>query len=137
MKGHYARDPKTGCKGLYVYRPGKPPINENRCFIWHKTLPRRPLGLAWAGEVQDTQPYVDRGWAQGRSQHKKLETQERAAHKCESCGISGVTLYVHHPNRLANAKRVKKGLANVAQSGMEQETILLCRSCHTAYHASH
>jgi hypothetical protein len=137
MKGHYARDPKTGCKGLYVYRPGKPPNIENRCFIWHKTLPRRPLGLAWTGDVQDTQPYVDRGWAHGRSQHKKLETQERAAHKCESCGISGVTLYVHHPNRLANAKRVKKGLANVAQSGMEQETILLCRVCHTAYHASH
>jgi len=136
MKDHYARDPKTGCKGLFVYRPGKPPTTENRYFIWHKTLPRRQLGSAWNEEVQDTQPYIDRGWAKGRSQHKKAETRERADRKCEHCGTSGVTLYVHHPNRLVKAKRVKKGMGHVAQSGLEQETILLCRACHTAYHAS-
>jgi group II intron reverse transcriptase/maturase len=136
MKDHYARDPKTGCKGLYIHRPGKPPTKENRYFIWHKTLPRRSLGLAWIDEVQDTQPYIDRGWAQGRSQHKKAETRERAERKCEHCGASGVTLFVHHPNRLVKAKRVKQGWGHVARSGMEQETILLCRACHTAYHAS-
>lgn len=136
MKDHYARDSKTGCKGLYIYRPGKPPTTENRYFIWHKTLPRRQLGLAWNEEVQDTQPYIDRGWAKGRSQHKKAETRERADRKCEHCGTSAVTLYVHHPNRLVKAKRVKKGMGHVAQSGFEQETILLCRACHTTYHAS-
>ena len=136
MKDHYTRDPKTGCKGLYIYRPGKSPIAENRYFIWHKTLPRQQLGLAWKEELQDTQPYINPGWAQGRSQHKKAETQERAARKCEHCGVSGVTLYVHHPNRLVKAKRVKKGSGAVAQSGFEQKTILLCRTCHTAHHAS-
>jgi group II intron reverse transcriptase/maturase len=136
MKYHYARDPKTGCKALYIHRPGKSPTLENRYFIWHKTLPRRQLGLAWIDEVQDTQPYVNPGWAQGRSQHKKAETYQRAERKCERCGISGVTLYVHHPNRLVKAKRVKKGWGHVAQSGFEQGTILLCRACHTAYHAS-
>ncbi|HVN53754.1 MAG TPA: group II intron reverse transcriptase/maturase [Anaerolineaceae bacterium] len=135
MKNHYARDPHTGCKGLYVYKPGKPSTLENRCFIWHKTLPRKSIGLPWVSEVQDIQPYIDRGWAQGRSLHKKLETRERADLKCEHCGMSGVTLYVHHPNRLVKAKRDKKGMGNVAQSGMEQRTILLCRACHTAYHA--
>lgn len=135
MKDHYARDPKTGCKGLYIHRPGKPPTTGNRYFIWHKTLPRRSLGLAWVEEVQDAQPYIDRGWAQGRSQHKRVETRARAALKCEHCGASGVTLYVHHPNRLVKAKRVKKGWGPVAQSGLEQDTILLCRACHTAYHA--
>src|SRR5512142_2568713 len=113
MKDHYARDPKTGCKELYIYYPGKQPTTVNRYFIWHKTLPRRSLGLAWVEEVQDAQPYIDRGWAQGRSQHKRAETRARAALKCEYCGASGVTLYVHHPNRLVKAKRVKKGAGPV------------------------
>ena len=135
MKNHYARDPKTGCKGLYIHLPGKPDTQENRYFIWHKTLPRRQLGSAYTGEVQDRQPYLDRGWAKGRSQQKKRETREHAGMQCESCGVSGVTLYVHHPNRLVKAKRVKRGMGNVAQSGLEQRTKLLCRSCHTAHHA--
>ncbi len=90
-------------------------------------------------EVQDIQPYVNRGWAKGRSQQKKLETQANANRQCEHCGASGVALYVYHPNHLAKAKRVKKGSGHVAQSGMEQDTILLCRACHMAYHhhASH
>ena len=93
----------------------------------------------WAYEVQDVQPYLNRGWAKGRSQQKKLETQAKANRCCERCGVSGVTLHVHHPNRLANAKRVSKGQAHVAQSGFEQETILLCHACHMEYHhhASH
>lgn len=134
MKDHYARDPKTGCKGLYICSPGKPRIPENRYFIWHKTLTRRQLGNPWAYEVQDVQPYLNRSWAKGRSQQKKLETQEKANRCCERCGVSGVTLYVHHPNRLANAKHVKKGQAHVAQSGLEQETILLCLACHMEHH---
>ena len=43
---------------------------------------------------------------------------------------------VHHPNRLARAKRVTKGMGHVAQSGLEQKTTLLCHTCHTAYHAN-
>jgi hypothetical protein len=86
------------------------------------------------GEVQDTQPYLNRGWAQGRSQQKKLETQVKANLTCEHCGTQGVTLYVHHPNRRAKAKCVKKGAGHVAQSGFEQKTILLCHACHTTYH---
>jgi group II intron reverse transcriptase/maturase len=134
MKGHYTRDPNTGCKGLYIYRPGEPQTPENRYFIWHKTLPRRQLGSPWLVEVEDIQPYINQGWAHGRSQQKKLEKQTEANHCCEHCGASGVTLYVHHPNRLHKAKRVKKGWGHVAHSGTEQSTVLLCRPCHMLYH---
>jgi hypothetical protein len=85
-------------------------------------------------DVQDTPAPINQNWAQGRSQHKKLETQARAELRCEQCGATGVTLYVHHPNRLAKAKRVKKGMGHVAQSGMEQQTKLLCHACHMAHH---
>jgi RNA-directed DNA polymerase len=134
MHGHYARDPQTNCKGLYIYRPGKPQTPENRHFIWHKTPKRLQLGVAVAGQVQDKQPYLNANWGKGHSQQKRLETRAKAELRCESCGATGVTLYVHHPNRLAKAKRVKKGTGHVAQSGLEQETKLLCRACHMAYH---
>jgi group II intron reverse transcriptase/maturase len=134
MKNHYARDPKTGCLGLYIQRPAQPPTPQNRYFIWHKMPPRLWLAAGLAYQVQDKQPYLDTDWAAGRSHHKKLETRARAGLRCERCGINGVTLYVHHPNRLAGRKRDKKGMANVAQSGLEQKTVLLCRDCHSAYH---
>jgi len=134
MHDHYARDPQTGCKGLFIYRPGQPLTPENRYFIWHKTPKRLSLAIGTAAHVQDKQPYVNANWATGRSLHKKLETQTKAELRCESCGATGVTLYVHHPHRLAKAKRVKKGTGHVAQSGMEQETKLLCHKCHMAHH---
>jgi hypothetical protein len=134
MKTHYARDPKTGCLGLYIHRPDRPQTPQNRYFIWHKMPPRLWLAASPAYQVQDKQPYLDTDWAAGRSHHKKLETRARAGLRCERCGINGVTLYVHHPNRLAKRKRDKKGMANVAQSGLEQETVLLCWDCHLAYH---
>ena len=139
MHDHYARDSKTGCKGLFTYKPGKPQIPENRYFIWHKTPKRLGLMAVAAKEVQDRPAYINQNWAKGRSQQKRLETQARAQLCCEQCGASGITLYVHHPNRLAKAKRVKKGAGNVAQSGMEQQTKLLCHACHMAHHhyASH
>jgi len=31
-------------------------------------------------------------------------------------------------------KRVKKGAGYVAQSGLEQQTKLLCQDCHMAHH---
>jgi hypothetical protein len=30
--------------------------------------------------------------------------------------------------------RVTKGMGHVMQSGMTQETVLLCRNCHLTYH---
>lgn len=139
MHDQYARDSKTECKGLFTYKPGMPHIPENRCFIWHKTPKRLGLMSVAAKEVQDRPAYINQNWARGRSQQKKLETQAQAQLCCEQCGASGVSLYVHHPNRLAKAKRVKKGAGNVAQSGMEQQSKLLCHACHMAHHhyASH
>lgn len=135
MRNQYARDPKTHCLGLYVNPPGQPQTPENRYFIWHKTLARLGLGVGSVERVQDEQAYLDMNWAKGRSLHKKLETKARAKLRCEHCGISDGRLFVHHPNRLAKAKRVAKGMGHVVQSGLEQKTILLCRNCHTAYHA--
>lgn len=135
MKDHYTRDPKTGCLGLYVSTPAKTQTPEHRYFIWHKTPARLGLGAGSSYQVQDEQSYIDRGWAKGRSLHKKLETKASAQQRCEHCGTNDRRLYVHHPNRLAKAKRVTKGMGHVVQSGLEQKTLLLCRNCHTAYHA--
>ena len=112
---------------------------KNRYFIWHKTPRRLQLGSSTVYQVEDRTAYINTNWAKGRSQHKKLETQEKAERCCQHCGATQVTLYVHHPNRLVHAKRVKQGMGHVAQSGFEQETILLCRACHMRYHhyASH
>jgi hypothetical protein len=118
MKDHYARDPKTSCLGLYIPKPGKPQSAENRYFIWHKTPPRLQFNTDSVYFVDDRQPYLNREWAKGRSLQKKLETRAKAEMRCEQCGASGVTLYVHHPNRLANAKRVTKGMGHVTQSDL-------------------
>jgi group II intron reverse transcriptase/maturase len=134
MHKHYGRDPKTGCKALFVYKPGKPPSPKTRYSIWHKTPRRLTLASPLAREVEDREAFINTDWAKGRSIHKRLETREKASNACEGCGVTGVTLYVHHPNRLVKAKRVKKGAGHVAESGMAQQTILLCRSCHLAYH---
>lgn len=134
MHDHYDRDPNTGCKGLFIYKPGRPQTPDNRCFIWHKTPKRLGLSSVAAKDVRDKPASINQNWANGRSQHKKLETQTRAELHCEQCGSTGVMLYVHHPNRLAKAKRVKKGAGNVAQSGIEQQTKLLCHDCHMARH---
>lgn len=136
MKDHYARDPKTGCLGLYVSTPAKPQTPEHRYFVWHKSPTRLSFAAPASYSVEDEQPYVDNGWAKGRSLHKRVETREKAKQACEHCGTTEGKLYVHHPNRLAKAKRVTKGMGHVAQSGEEQKTILLCHTCHTAYHAN-
>lgn len=41
---------------------------------------------------------------------------------------------MHHPNRLHRAKWIKKGSGHVAESGMAQQTKLLCLACHLAHH---
>jgi group II intron reverse transcriptase/maturase len=134
MRNHYGRDPKTGCKALFIYRPGKPPSPKTRYFIWHKTPRRLSLASVAARTVQDKQAYINTNWANGRSQHKRLETRARAADTCQHCGAMGVPLFAHHPNRLSKAKRVKKGAGPVARSGIMQQTKLLCRTCHLAHH---
>lgn len=134
MKEHYARDPQTGCLGLYVPVPGKPPNLENRYFIWHKSPTRLQFNTVQVYQVEDEQAYINDNWAQGRSQHKRMETLAKAGYRCEQCGAEGVMLFVHHLNRLEKAKRVKKGMAHVAQSGISQTTKLLCHTCHMSYH---
>lgn len=136
MKDHYARDPKTGCLGLYANTPAKPQSPENRYFVWHKTPTRLGFDAHSSHAVQDEQPYIDNGWAKGRSLHKKVETRAKAKQACERCGTTEGRLYVHHPNRLAKATRVTKGMGPVTQSGMQQKTVLLCQNCHVIYHAN-
>jgi group II intron reverse transcriptase/maturase len=134
MHTHYDRDPKTGCKALFIHKPGKPPSPETRYFIWHKTPRRLSLATVTAAIVQDKQAYINTNWAKGRSQHKRLETRAKAADTCQDCGATGELLFVHHPNQLSKVKRVKKGSGHVAKSGMTQQTKLLCRACHRAHH---
>jgi group II intron reverse transcriptase/maturase len=134
MHGHYGRDPTTGCQGLYIYKPGQPPTPEHRYFIWHKTPKRLSIGLPSAAAVQDRPAYLDERWAAGHSQAQRKSSWAVAGGKCQQCGASGVTLFVHHPNHLNKAKRVARGYGHVAASGLAQKTILLCRACHLAYH---
>ncbi len=134
VRRQYARDPATGCKALFTYQPGQAGTAETRCFLWHKVLPRLPLGAPSAYQVQDRPSYVDQRWAKGRSHHQRLETWAAAEGRCQQCGREGGRLVVHHPNRLSKAKRVKKGYSHVAQSGLAQQTKLLCQACHMAAH---
>ncbi len=134
MRTHYARDPKTGCLALYIYTPAQPQTPEHRYFIWHKTLPRLSLAARTTGTVNDSMAYINTNWAKGRSEHQKLTTRTRAHNRCESCGRTDEPLVVHHPNRLANAKRVKAGMGHVAHSGIAQRTKLLCHTCHMQHH---
>lgn len=134
MRKHYERDPTTGCQALFTYKPGKPPSSETRYFIWHKTRRRLSLASRSASTVLDSQPYINTDWAKGRSQHKRLETRAAANDTCQHCGTTKGPLIVHHPNRLAKAKRVKKGSGHVAASGIKQQTKLLCYPCHLAHH---
>lgn len=134
MKEHYGRSPQTHCKGLFVYKPGSPRTPQNRYFIWHKPPAYCSIYNSTEPFAQDQQPYIDTHWATGHSQHNRRETRLKANLRCENCGATGVTLYVHHPNRLGKMNRVKKGNGHVASSGIEQETKLLCRPCHMQFH---
>ncbi len=134
MRKRYTRNLATGCMALYVYVPGKAPSPETRYFLWHKTPSRLTFSSKQATTVDDTQAYISTEWAKGRSQHKRLETRVAAGNACQQCGTTESRLFVHHPNRLAKVRRVKKGAAPVAKSGMAQQTKLLCRTCHLAHH---
>jgi len=134
MRKHYDHHPKTACKALFVYKPGTPPITNNRFYLWHKAPSRLSLASMTTRYVQDQHAFIDTNWAYGYSVHKRLETQELANHHCQNCGSTDVDLFVHHPNRLRNVKQAKRGSRNTAISGMTQHTKLLCYPCHLAHH---
>jgi hypothetical protein len=56
MCKHYDRDPKTGCKALFIYKPGKPPSPETRYFVWHKRPRRLSLASATAATSRTNKP---------------------------------------------------------------------------------
>jgi hypothetical protein len=134
MRKHYDRHPKTTCKTLFIDKPGKPPSADNRYYLWHKAPSRLTMFSFEASCVQDQQSFINTTWAKGHSQQKRLETREMANYQCQGCGTTDVDLFVHHPNRLSKAKQVIKNQRTVAQSGMMQQTKLLCYSCHLAHH---
>jgi hypothetical protein len=134
MRKHYDRCPTTGCKGLFVDKPGQTPSPETRYFIWHKTPKRLSLASKSIAQVNDKQAYININWARGRSQQKRLETRAKADDTCQDCGTTTGPFITHHPNRLFKVKQVKQGSGPVARSGMEQQTKLLCPACHMAHH---
>jgi hypothetical protein len=43
-------------------------------------------------------------------------------------------LYLHHPSRLRNAKRVRKGYGHVTQAGLDQQGQMLCAAGPLEHH---
>jgi group II intron reverse transcriptase/maturase len=134
MRRHYARDPRTGCKALFVRMPGGRKGNSPRYFIWHRRPQRLLLIANEAARVQLVKPRLNTSWATGHSLTRRAEARAEAQETCQGCGTSGVLLFLHHHNRLRNAKRVRKGYGNVAQSGLDQKGKLLCQACHSEHH---
>lgn len=133
MQRHYARDPRTGCKALFVRKPG----SQHPYFLWHKRPQRLPLIAAEAVTTPDAKPYLNTQWATGHSLTQRMEAKAATNGTCQGCGRRDVLLFLHHPNRLRDAKRVQAGYGNVARSGMEQQGKLLCRACHMQHHHGH
>jgi group II intron reverse transcriptase/maturase len=137
MRRHYARDPHTGCKTLFVQKPDGCKDERGRYFIWHKR-PQRLSVYAWeAAQVQHVKPRLNTGWATGHSLTQRLATKAAAQDTCQSCGRNDLPLFLHHPNRLRNAKRVRKGYGHVARSGFTQQGKMLCQACHMEHHHGH
>ena len=137
MRRHYKTHPRTGCKTLSILNPGAKSGSESRCYLWHKRPKRLSLYVRETQAVQDTKPNLITSWATGHSRSRRLETLAAAAGACQGCGREGVPLVVHHPNRLRNAKRVRKGNGPVAQSGYAQQGKALCQACHLEHHHGH
>jgi hypothetical protein len=134
MRSHWTRDPRTGCKALFVQRPDAKEIKKARYFLWHKRPKRLSLVSKEATKIKDTKPLLNTSWAKGRSLTRRLQAKAAAQDRCQSCGRSDGDLILHHQNRLRNAKRVRKGNCHVAQSGYDQQGKLLCQACHLEYH---
>lgn len=125
MRTHYGRDPRTGRLALYTLKP-----DGKTMFIWNKYPKHRSI-LQPGGYATDTVPYINTNWAGGRSLERKAQAQETAKGQCEGCGREGMTLFMHHPNRLRNASQNTKA---VSQSGYEQDVKMLCHDCHKDHH---
>ena len=137
MRRHYTRDPRTGCKALFVQMPDEGKGSSSRYFIWHKRPQRLLLVAKEAARVESVKSRLNTSWATGHSLTRRAEARAEAHETCQGCGRSGVPLFLHHRNRLRNAERVRKGHGNVAQSGFDQQGILLCQSCHSEHHHGH
>ena len=137
MRRHYAVDPRTGCKTLSIPKPDAKPDRENRYFLWHKRPKRLSLFARETSCVQDKKPNLNTSWATGHSLARRIETVSAAEGVCQGCGRQDMPLVVHHPNRLRNVKRAKKGAGNVAQSGYAQQGKALCQTCHLKHHQGH
>lgn len=137
MRRHYARDPRSGCNMLFVQKPDSSKDERGRYYIWHKR-PQRLSVYAWeAAQVQHVKPRLNTGWATGHSFTQRLQTKAVAQDACQSCGRSDLPLFLHHSNRLRNAKRVRKGYGHVARSGLAQPGKILCQACHLEHHHGH
>lgn len=137
LRRHYAPDPKTGCKALFVHRPHGKKDHDTRYFLWHKR-PQRLSVLAWdAASVIEEKPLLNTSWATGHSLTRRVEALETSQNRCEGCGRSDGPLFLHHSNRLRNAKWVRKGYSHIAQSGYDQQGKILCQSCHLEHHHGH
>jgi group II intron reverse transcriptase/maturase len=134
MRRHYTRDPRTNCKALFVQKPGAKTGTPSRYFVWHKRPQRLSLFAREAATVQLVKPHLNTSWATGHSLTQRAEARAAAQEICQSCGQSGLPLFLHHPNRLRNAKRVRKGYGHVARSGMAQQGKMLCQTCHLQHH---
>jgi hypothetical protein len=137
LRHFYARDPRTGCKTLFVLKPDEGTGRRGPYFIWHKRPKRLSVYAREAAGVQHVKPGHNTGWATGHSLTQRLEARAAAQNTCESCGRSDLPLFLHHPNRLREAKRVRKGYGHVARSGLAQQGKMLCQSCHMAHHHGH
>jgi group II intron reverse transcriptase/maturase len=137
MRRHYVRDPRTGCKALSVHKPDASQEDRARYFLWHKRPRRLPLVAREASVVQTIKPCLNTGWATGHSLEQRSKAKAAANNTCQNCGRSDVPLFLHHPNRLRSAKRVRKGNGSVARSGYEQQGKILCQKCHGEHHHGH
>jgi RNA-directed DNA polymerase len=134
MRRHYGRDPNTHCKALFVQRPGTKKGTDSQYFLWHKRPKRLSLFAPETATVQPVKPYLNTGWASGHSLMQRAEARAVGQGRCQGCGQTDLPLFLHHPNRLRNAKRVRKGYGHVARSGMAQQGKMLCRTCHLEHH---
>jgi len=128
MRNHYARDPKTGKKALYITRP-----DGKKLFIWNKPPQRQSVltGQVYAGDIR---PVKITAWAGGHSYEQRLELHHKHNHCCQSCGEESPKLIVHHPQRLGKRRQHKCGPANIIQSAQAQQAKLLCFDCHLQHH---
>jgi len=134
MRRHYASDPSTGWKALFVQKPDAKSSMNARYFLWHRRPKRLSIVSKEATKVQDTKPLLNTSWAKGHSMTRRLQAKAATGGKCQNCGQSEGILILHHQNRLRRVKRVRKGSGHLARSGYEQHGKLLCQMCHMEHH---